>query len=142
LPFADPFDFLFGLTHPGSHRLFAMIALGKNVCQPEAGNPAPTQAWRQALSAQAMIKNVWQPQADHYLKQERKIINTFSGDGNLSVYPPRLSDNSRSSQNFQRTLRDKAVPALICQMKKALQWVQQSVSGMPAAARVVKLRKK
>ncbi len=41
----------------------------------------------QAMSAQVTIKNVWQPQSDHYLKQERKIINTFSGDGNLSGHP-------------------------------------------------------
>jgi len=38
-------------------------------------------------------------QSDHR-KQERKIINTFSGDGNLSGYPLRIPNNRDLARIF------------------------------------------
>jgi len=66
---SDSFDGLAGLFHPGLNRLFAMIALGEDVCQPDGGNPAPTQALVQPVATQVMVEDVGQSWLEHDCQQ-------------------------------------------------------------------------
>ena len=46
-----------------------MIALGEDVCQPDGGNPAPTQALVQPVATQVMVEDVGQSWLEHDCQQ-------------------------------------------------------------------------
>jgi hypothetical protein len=66
-----------GLTDPGLQRQFALVAFGQNMRQPNGGDPAPTQALLQSVTAQVVIYDAGRP--------SRCITSRKSGKSSLAI---------------------------------------------------------
>ncbi len=82
---------LHALGHPPLHLIHAMVPFRDNVRQPDCGRPAQARALPIAMGLEVLIQQVWDTYVVTLGQQDRYIVHSFCGYGQLFCHTDSLA---------------------------------------------------